>query len=58
MAGKISLPHHSVVAHWNEDKVIRWLKKVHLDDCIPAFEMRHIDGSKLLELSEQKLFTY
>ncbi|XP_054711484.1 lymphocyte cytosolic protein 2-like [Uloborus diversus] len=32
--------------------------EVHLDDCIPAFEVRHIDGAKLLELTEQKLFTY
>ncbi|KAF8767576.1 hypothetical protein HNY73_020512 [Argiope bruennichi] len=31
---------------------------MHLEDCIPAFEIRHIDGPKLLELTEQKLFTY
>lgn len=25
-----------------------FLSQVHLDDCIPAFEVRHIDGMKLL----------
>ncbi|XP_015926105.2 lymphocyte cytosolic protein 2 isoform X1 [Parasteatoda tepidariorum] len=58
MSSKISLPHHSFVASWKEEKVIKWLKKVNLDECIPSFEIRHIDGAKLLELTEQKLFTY
>ncbi|GFY74019.1 uncharacterized protein TNIN_106091 [Trichonephila inaurata madagascariensis] len=58
MTEKISLPHPLTVSRWKEEKVIKWLKRVNLEDCIPAFEIRHIDGPKLLELTEQKLFTY
>ncbi|XP_055936193.1 lymphocyte cytosolic protein 2-like isoform X3 [Argiope bruennichi] len=58
MAEKIILPHPLAVSRWKEEKVIKWLRKMHLEDCIPAFEIRHIDGPKLLELTEQKLFTY
>ncbi|GBM27531.1 hypothetical protein AVEN_257847-3 [Araneus ventricosus] len=58
MAEKIILPHPLAVSRWKEEKVIKWLRKMHLEDCIPAFEVRHIDGPKLLELTEQKLFTY
>ncbi|GFY35600.1 uncharacterized protein TNCV_197001 [Trichonephila clavipes] len=58
MTEKISLPHPLTVYRWKEEKVIKWLKRVNLEDCIPAFEIRRIDGPKLLELTEQKLFTY
>ncbi|GFT04190.1 uncharacterized protein NPIL_600631 [Nephila pilipes] len=58
MTEKISLPHPLTVSRWKEEKVLKWLTKVNLEDCIPAFQIRHIDGPKLLELSEQKLFTY
>ncbi|GFR25841.1 uncharacterized protein TNCT_69741 [Trichonephila clavata] len=58
MTEKISLPHPLTVSRWKEEKVIKWLKRVNLEDCIPAFEIRRIDGPKLLELTEQKLFTY
>lgn len=58
MAKKITLPPHHVVERWKERHVIKWLKKVDLEDCVIPFEKRHIDGPKLLELTEQKLFTY
>ncbi|XP_023220182.1 uncharacterized protein LOC111622096 [Centruroides sculpturatus] len=40
---------------WKEKSTV---DKFQLDDCIPAFENREIDGPALLELTEEKLFTF
>lgn len=55
---RLKLPNFSIVKNWNSKQILAWLRKFQLDDCIPAFESRQIDGQALLELTEEKLFTF
>lgn len=57
-APHLKLPSYYLVQSWEKQQVLNWLKNCQLDDCIPAFESREINGPALLELTEEKLFTF